>query len=153
MRKPRLRRCVPWIGEPLLAADHLADVLPDGRLRDEVDVRVGVRLPALALEDPARLPSSRRIARARYRVAELAVGILRVLFHNVRAVEPLLIPELHAAEVEDTVLHRRQNLLTATGRIALVERGDDTEREMQPGSGIADLRAGDHRRAVVEPRR
>ena len=70
-----------------------------------------------------------------------------------RAVEPLLIPELHAAEVEDTVLHRRQNLLTATGRIALVERGDDAEREMQPRTRIADLCAGDHGRAVVEPGR
>ena len=48
------------------------------------------------------------------------------------------------------VLHRRQHLLAAAGRVALIERGDDAERQVQPGAAVADLRAGDHRRAVVE---
>ncbi len=153
VRQPRLRRRVARIGEPFRPADHLADVLPHGRLRDEVDVRVGVGLPALALEDPAGLAAARRVAGARHRIAELAVRILRIFLHDAGAREALLVAQLDAAQIEHAVLHRREHPLAAAGRVALIERGDDAEREMQPGAGIADLRAGDERRAVVEARR
>jgi hypothetical protein len=68
----------------------------------------------------------------------------------VRAIEALLVAQLHAAQVQHAVLHRGEHLLAAAGRLALVERRDDAEREVQPGARVADLRAGDQRRAVVE---
>ena len=54
------------------------------------------------------------------------------------------------ARFEHAVLHRGGNLLALAGHGALVERGDDAEREMQPGAAVADLRAGDERQAVAE---
>src|SRR5688572_4085215 len=150
VRQPRLGRRVARIGEPFGLADDLADVLPDRRLRDEVDVRVRVGLPALALQDPAGLSAARRVAGARHGVEELAVRVLRVLLHHVRAVESLLVAKLHAAQVEHAVLHRREHLLSAACRLALVERSDDAQRQVQPGAAVADLRARHQRRAVVE---
>ena len=65
--------------------------------------------------------------------------------------EALLIAELDPAEVEHAVLHRREHALAAAGLLALEQRRDDAEREVQPGAGVADLRAGHERRPVVEP--
>ena len=65
-------------------------------------------------------------------------------------VEALLVAELNAREVEHAVLHGGEHALTAAGAHALIKRGHDAEREMQPGAAIADLRAGDERRAVAE---
>ncbi len=62
----------------------------------------------------------------------------------------MLIAQFHAAEVEHAVLHRGEHLLAAAGRVALIKRGDNAEREMQARAGIADLRAADDGRAVVE---
>src|SRR6185437_12417196 len=123
--------------------DHLANLLPDRRLRDEVDVRVRIVLPALALQDPAWLPAARCIAGARHRFAEVAVRVLRILLEHVRAVEPLLIAQLHATQVQHAVLHRGIDLLPAAGGLALIERADDAERQMKTGAAVADLRAGD----------
>ena len=134
--------------DPLLLADDLADRRPHRRLGDEVDVGVGVGLPALALEHRARLAAARGIAGARHRVAELAVGVLRELVQRVRALQPLLVAQLDAAQVEHRVLHRRQHLLAAAAVRALVQRGDDAQGQVQPGAAVADLRAGDHRHAV-----
>ena len=64
--------------------------------------------------------------------------------------EPLLVAQLDAAEVEHAVLHRGQHALAAAGALALVERAHDAERQMQAGAGVADLRAGHQRNAVVE---
>ena len=64
--------------------------------------------------------------------------------------EALLVAQFDAAEIEHAVLHGAEHLLAAAGAVALIERGDDAEREMQPGAAIADLRAGDQRRAVAE---
>ena len=153
VRQPPLRRRVARVGQPFRPADHFADVLPHGRLRDEIDVGVGIGLPALALQDPARLAAARCIAGARHRFEELAVRILRILFHHLGAVEPLLVAQLDAAKVEHAVLHRRQHLLAAARRVALIERRDDAECQMQARARVADLRAGDQRRTVVEARR
>ena len=65
--------------------------------------------------------------------------------------EALLVAQLHAREVEHAVLHGGEHALAAAGAQALVERRHDAEREMQTGAGIADLRAGDERRALAEP--
>ena len=110
----------------------------------------GIGLPALALEDPARLPAAGGVACAGHALAELAVRILRIFFHHARAIEALLIAQLHAAQVQHAILHRGEHLLPASGRVALVERRDDAKRQMQPGAAVADLRTGDQRRAIVE---
>src|SRR4029077_1623973 len=107
-------------------------------------------LPALALEDPARLAAARVVAGARRRVAERdALAVLAVL--GERAVlEPLLVAQLDAREVEHAVLHGAQHLLAAAGALALDQGAGDAEREMEPGAGVADLRAGDQRRPFAE---
>src|SRR5216683_2220334 len=148
-RQPRLGRRVIGMGNPILLADHLADLVPYRCLGDEVDIGIVIVLPALAFEDPARLPAARGIAGAWHRLAELAVGILRKLLERAMG-QALLVAQFDAAEVEHAVLHGRKHLLAAPGGVALVERGDDAEGEMETGAGIADLRAGDQRRAVVE---
>ncbi len=124
-----------------------------GRLRDEIDVCVRVGLPALALEDPAWLTAAGGVAGARYRLEKLAVGVLRILFHHLGAIEALLVAQLDAAQVQHAVLHGREHALAAVRRLALVQRRDDAQREVQAGAGIADLRAGHQRRSVVETRR
>src|SRR5207237_2835480 len=136
--------------QPIFADDGFADVLPYRCLRDEIDIGIGVGLPSFALEDPARLPTARRVAGTRDRVAELAVRILRIFLHHAGAREALLIAQLHAAQIEHAVLHRGEHLLSFSGGVALIKRGNDAECEMQAGAAVADLRAGHDRWAVVE---
>ena len=66
--------------------------------------------------------------------------------------EALLVAQLDAAEIEDAVLHGGEHLLAAPRRVALVERGDDADPEMQPGAAVTDLRAGDQWQPVAEAR-
>src|SRR5262245_37861836 len=150
MRQARRRLGVARIGLPGRLADHVADLLPDRRLRDEVDVGVGIGLPALALEDAAGLAAAGIVAGARHGIAERhAFAELAVLLERAVA-ESLLVAHLDAAEVEHAVLHRGRDALTLAGPGALVERGEDADRQMQPGAGVADLCAGDKRQAVAE---
>jgi hypothetical protein len=67
--------------------------------------------------------------------------------------EPLLVAHFHAREVEHAILHGAGDALAFAARVALIECGDDAEREVQARARIADLRAGDERRAVAEPGR
>ncbi len=64
--------------------------------------------------------------------------------------EALLVAQLHAAQVQHAILHRGQHLLPPPRMRALIQSGHDTKRQMQSAAGIADLRACDERRAVVE---
>src|SRR5262245_17504623 len=121
MRQTCLRRRVARIGQPFLAAYYLADGVPDRRLSDEVNVRVGIGFPALALENPSGLPAAGGVPRPRGGIAERAVRVLRVLLEDVRSREPLLIAQLHAAEIQHAVLHRREPALTATRGIAMIQ--------------------------------
>src|SRR5208283_4680891 len=150
VRQARLRCRVTGVGQPILASDHLADFSPDRRLCDEIDVGIGVGLPALALQDPSRLAATRCVSGARHRIAELSVGILWVLVHHAGAREALLVAQLDPAQVQDAILHGGEHALPAPGGLALVERGDDPERQMQARPRVADLRPGHQRRAIVE---
>src|SRR3546814_141294 len=217
-----LRLGVGRIFLPLRLADEVADAAPHRRLGDEVDVGVGIALPALALDDPARLAAARIVAGAQHRVAAgnalaaLAAFIQRAVLHALlvaqlpavevanpatprrlgvqvrvggggglpvrardsparlaaarfvacyghrvaegnalavlavflqRAVlQALLVAQLHAAEVQHAVLHGRHHALAAARLLAMEQRGDDAEAEVQAGAGIADLRAGDQDR-------
>src|SRR5450631_3630317 len=140
------------MGLPAGLADDIANLLPDRSLGDEVDVGIGIGLPALALQDAARLAAAGIVAGARHRVAERnSLTELAVLLERAMR-EALLVAQFYAREVQDAVLHRGGDLLAAAGLRALIERGDDAERQMQAGAAVADLRAGDQRQAVAKPR-
>src|SRR5690606_1903534 len=57
-REARLWRRIVRMGLPIGLADHIANLVTDGRLSDEVDVGGGIGLPALALRTPAWLASA-----------------------------------------------------------------------------------------------
>ena len=105
-RQAGRRLGVVRMGLPVGLADQVADLLPHRRLGDEVDVGVGIGLPALALQDDAGLAAARIVAGARHGFAERdALAELRVFLQRpVR--EALLVAQLDAAEIEHAVLHR-----------------------------------------------
>ncbi len=107
-RQAGRRRGVVGMGLPVRLADQVADLLPHRRLGDEVDVGVGIGLPALALQDDAGLAAAGVVAGARRGLAERdALAELGVFLE--RAVrEALLVAQLDAAEVQHAVLHRRR---------------------------------------------
>src|SRR6185436_5201609 len=90
------------------------------------------------------------VAGARHGIAERNAFTVLAVFLQGSVGEALLVAQFDAREVQDAVLHRSRNLLALAGHGALVECGDDAEREMQPGAAVADLRAGDERQAVAE---
>src|SRR5579885_2498476 len=150
LRQPRLGRGVFRIGLPGRFADDVANLAPYRRLRDEVDVGVGIGLPAFALQDPARLPAAGIVAGARRGIAERNTFAVLAIFGERAGFEALLVAQFHAAEVEHPVLHGRKHPLSPARAIALKERADDAERQMQTRAGIADLSAGDERRTIAE---
>src|ERR1700757_1379971 len=99
------------MGLPAGLADDIADLLPDRRLGDEVDVGIGIGLPALALEDAARLAAAGIIAGARHRVAERNAFAILTVFPKRAVGEALLIAELYTREIQHAVLHRGGDLL------------------------------------------
>src|ERR1700722_12251176 len=84
-RQPGRGFGVVGMGLPAGLANHVADLLPNRRLGDEVDVGVGIGFPALALENAARLTTAGIVAGAwhgiteRYSFAELAVFLERAV--------------------------------------------------------------------------
>src|SRR4029077_3250510 len=149
-RQARTGRGVVRMSDPGFLADHFADVLPYRRLGDEVQISVGIFLPALALEDPARLPAAGRFAGARYRRAELAVRILGVFLHDAGPGQSLLVAQLDATQVQHAVLHRGEHLLAAPRADPLIKGAHDPKGEIKAGTAVADLRTGDQRRAIIE---
>src|SRR5258705_5793551 len=136
--------------------DSLGGSHPVRTLDREVDVGVGVGLPAFALEHPARLATAAGVATARDGVAERAVGGLRVLREVAEALEPLLVAELHAAEIQHRFLHGHEHPLALAGLLALQEGGEDADQEVVAGVTVAERAAADCRnagRAVPEARR
>src|SRR6202022_3286328 len=133
-RQPGRRLGVVRMGLPAGLADNIADLLPNRRLGDEVDVGVGIGLPAFALQDAAGLTAAGIVAGARHRVAERNPFAVLAVFLQWAVGEALLIAQFDAREVQDAVLHRRGDLLSLTRHRALVKRGDDAERQMQAGA-------------------
>src|SRR5712672_895273 len=149
-RQPGRGLGVVGVGLPAGLADDVANLLPDRRLGDEVDVGIGIGLPALALQDAARLTAAGIVAGARYRVAERnPFAVLAVLRKRAMG-EALLIAQLDAGEVEHAILHGSGDLLTLAGHRTLIKCGDDAERQIEPGAAVADLRAGDQRQSVAK---
>src|SRR5580692_4134101 len=138
------------MGLPAGLADDVADLLPYRRLGDEIDVGVGIGLPALALQNAAGLAAAGIIAGARHGIAERNAFAKLAVFLEGTMGETLLVAQLDARQIEHTVLHRGGDALPLAGMGALIECGDDAEREMQAGAAVADLRAGHERQAVAE---
>src|SRR5262249_35402611 len=149
-RQPLRRRGIVGTGLPLGLADEAADLLPHRRLGDEVHVGIGIGLPAFALHDPPRLATAGIVAGARHRLAERDAFAILAVFLERAVLEALLIAQLHPAQIEHAILHGGEHALAAARAVALIERADNAERQVKPGAGIADLRAGDDRRAVTE---
>src|ERR1700761_7690122 len=103
-------------------ADHVADFLPDRRLRDEIDVGVGIGLPAFAFQDAAGLATAGIVAGARHRVAERNAFTELAVFLERTMGEALLVAQRDARQVQHAVLHRSRNALALAGHGALVER-------------------------------
>src|SRR5262249_29928526 len=149
-RQARRRRGVIGIGLPFRLADQVADRPPDRRLGDEIDVSVGILLPALAFEDPAGLPAAGVVAGARHRIAKRNVFAVLAVLGERSVPEALLVAQLDAGKIEHPVLHGAEHALATAGADALIECAGDAEREMQAGAAIADLSAGDERGSFAE---
>src|SRR5581483_11561402 len=153
LRQPRLRRGIFRISLPGRFSDQIADLPPHRRLGDEIDVGVGIGLPASAFKQPSRLTAAGVVAGARHRLTKRHAFTVLAVFGQRAVREALLVAQLDAAEIEHAVLHGGEHLLTASGALALIERADDPERKMEAGARVADLRAGDELRPLAETRR
>src|SRR5579862_2471143 len=149
-RQPRRGRRIVRIGFPFRLADQVADRTPHRGLGDEVNVGVGIALPTLALENPARLAAAGVVAGAWRRLTERNTFAVLAVFLERTVGEALLIAELHAREIEHTVLHGAEHSLAAARADALVKSADDAKRKMQASAAVADLSAGDERRPFAE---
>src|SRR4051794_36211806 len=146
-RQARLGGGVVLVLDQLGVPDLVHQRLPDLRLDDDVQPRVlAVVGHRLAAHGPAGLAAAGGVARARDEVEELLV---RVLVER-PVLEALLVAELDAAEVQDAAAHGDLDALAAPGVRALVERGADRPEQVDRVAGVADLRAGHDRRAVLE---
>src|ERR1700716_1976029 len=99
------------MGLPAGLADHVADLLPHRRLGDEIDVGVGIGLPALAFQNAAGLAAAGIIAGARHRVAKRNAFAILAVFRERSMGETLLVAQFYAREIEHAVLHRGGDLL------------------------------------------
>src|SRR6185436_6076092 len=110
------------------------------------------------LEHPARLATATGIAAARDGVAEFSIlavfpnWILRVLGQVADALEPLLVAELDAGEIQHRFLHGHEHPLALAGLLTLQEGGEDADQKVVAGVAVAERRAADRRRAVPEAR-
>src|SRR5919112_1558038 len=142
-----LGRRVVGVVDELGMADLVHERLPDLRLDDDVQPRVrAVVGHGLAAHRPAGLAAAGGVAGSRHEVAELLV---RVLLERT-VLEALLVAQLHAAQVEDAAAHRDLDPLAAAGVRPLVQGRADRAEQVDRVAGVADLGAGDDRRAVLE---
>src|SRR3954451_5391373 len=146
-RQPRLGRGVVGVLDELGAPDLVHERLPHLRLDDDVQPRVrAVVGHRLAAHGPAGLAAAGGVPGARDEVLELLV---RVLLER-PVLEALLVAQLHAAEVQDAAAHRDLDALAAPRVRSLVQRRADRAEQVDRVARVADLGAGDDRRAVLE---
>ncbi len=111
---------------------------------------MGSCLPALALQDAPGLAAARVIAGAGHAFAELDTLAILAVFVQRTVRQPLLVPQLDAAQIENAILHCCRDFLAAPCLGALEKRRDDAEAKMQTCAGIADLCSGNQRQTVAE---
>ena len=100
----------------------------------------------LAVNGVAELAAAGIVAGTRC-FAHALVGRHRI-FRHIAAGQALVVAPLHATQVHHAVHHCHFDILALAGTVGLVQRGQQPDRQMQAGAGIADLRASDKRRAV-----
>src|SRR5579875_546964 len=129
-----LRAVEARIADQILASDDLEEPLPVlGIGPGSVDVAVVVRTAALARIDLG----------GRVRAHDALVA------HARRGMAPQILGGIgDAAVIDDAFLHRHLDVLALAGELPLIERGQDADRAMQPGAGVADRQTGLDRPAV-----
>src|SRR6058998_1291035 len=113
-----VRRVVFGIGEPVFMTDDFRQSTERLRLSDDINVGVLIRFPALAAHDPTRMSAAGCVTGAGHGGVEATIEILRV-FLEWPAGEALLVAQLHAAEIQNGVLHRACDPLAAARLLAL----------------------------------
>src|SRR5437899_5217659 len=63
--------------------------------------------------------------------------ILRILLQVTYLVQALLVAQLDAAQIEDTVLHRDSHLLAGACFVAANQRSENADRQVHAGIGVA----------------
>ena len=121
-------------------------------LDGEVDVGIGVGLPALALQDPAGLATAAGVAATGHNIAELAMGILGILLEVAEVVEPLLVTQLHAAQVEHGILHGAGHLLALARLLAADDGRENANGQVHASVAVAKGRTRHGGRAIPEAR-
>src|SRR5262245_24652931 len=129
-------------------ADNLGQRRKSLCLDDHVFIGIRIGFPTLASNDPARMSSSGSIACPRYSRAEFAIGILRIFLEDAGTGDPLLVPKLHATEVQHGILHRDGDALALAAPFAMKQGGEDSSYQMNTRAGIADLGPRNHRETI-----
>ncbi len=131
------------VGQPVFKPESLAGQLEilGSTLQNDVGISVGVGLPAFALVSPSQHARPLLVAASRDKVAELLVGVLRELGQVAYAVESQLVAGLDSAEVEACVMHRLVDEAAFASVLALQQCGEDANRAMHAGVGVAEGRA------------
>ena len=66
--------------------------------------------------------------------------------------EALMVAQADADDVDDRILHRHLDMLTAPAGMALLQSGEDADRHMHAGAAVADRRHDKGRRVFRKPR-
>src|SRR4051812_10674079 len=132
------------VGHADLRSDALGEVFPHRLLHNDVQPVIGA--VRLAVHGIAELPAARVVSGARH-LAHPLVCRNRIL-GQIAPRKALVVAELHAAKVHHAIHHRHLDVLALAGLLCLAQRREQADGEMQPGARVADLRAGDERRAV-----
>ena len=139
-----LGRGVSRIGLPFRFAQSVANRFPGVALHCEIDVSVGVGLPAFALENPARLTAAAGVAAAWHHVRKALVRVLWILFQVAQFVQAQLVTHLDAAQVEHGVLHGDSHFLAFAGLLAADVGRQDADGQVHAGVAVAQGGSRDH---------
>ena len=105
-----------------------------------------VRAVRLTVNRVAELAAAGIVAGTRH-FAHVLIG-RHGIFGKRLAREALMIAKFYAAQIHHAVHHRHFDVLALARAIGLMQRGEQTNRQMQSGAGVANLRTGDKWRAV-----
>src|ERR1700687_486298 len=131
-------------------ADRFTSRSPVLLLNGEIDVRIWIGFPTLALQHPARLASAACIAAARHHIGESPVGILGILFQIADSLESQLVAQFYAAQVENCILHCDRDLLAPAGFLTANQGSQDANRQMHSAVAVTQSRAANCRRTIPE---
>ena len=117
------------IGQQIGLSDDADKGFPHLRLAE--DINVVVRSAGRTRERRARHGASQLVARTRRWVPEA-----------------LVVAQRNADQIDHRVLHRHLHMLAFARGVPLLQRGQNTDRHVHPGAGVADRGKIERRRAV-----